>query len=443
MLLTGTFHRSLDEKLRIAVPKRLRDALPCPPGGGLFVAPGTDASLAIYSEEAFARLAERLAAASPTEREVRAFRRLFYGQAQRVELDRQGRVRIPPELAELARLEKEVVLLGVEDHLELWSAARWQAYVAEKQARYDEIAEAAFGPKKHREGRRIERRLLLCILEGIRAFSPCVRAPAPVHGHRPALRSRDRRRDRISRAREKGICPAAKCGRTSPPSPAFDPQALHLAWVHGRSRGECALSSLPAGEGNLSIPRRVVAARRRRCCRRGDRRSSRRGTASGSSQVLAVLLAEPLLPDLLADLFLRLEEGYAPGRLPLDHADDVVAGLALDDLAELARPQGEQGAVEVLADQAPLVGPLAQPALLGGRAVGAGPRHVRQRRPGEHLVAHLRRSPRTPPGCRGAWRRRPSALPTAPGPAGRNPSGGPDTKCASARGSPPRCRLVA
>ncbi|MGD0900682.1 MAG: division/cell wall cluster transcriptional repressor MraZ [Thermoguttaceae bacterium] len=150
MLLTGAFHRSLDEKLRVAVPKRLRDALKCPVGGGLFVAPGTDATLTIYSEEAFARLAERLAAASPAEQEVRAFRRLFYGQAQWAELDRQGRVRIPPELVELARLEKEVVLLGVGDQLELWSAARWQAYVVEKQARYDEIAEAAFGGPRRR-----------------------------------------------------------------------------------------------------------------------------------------------------------------------------------------------------------------------------------------------------------------------------------------------------
>jgi MraZ protein len=147
-LLTGAFHRSLDEKLRIAVPKRLRDAMQCPIGGGLFVAPGTDTTLAIYPVEAFERLAERLAAASPAQRDVRAFRRLFYGQAQRVALDRQGRVRIPPELAQLARLEKDVVLLGVGDHLELWSAARWQAYMADKQAHYDEIAEAAFGEPK-------------------------------------------------------------------------------------------------------------------------------------------------------------------------------------------------------------------------------------------------------------------------------------------------------
>ena len=145
MFLTGTFSRSIDEKLRVAIPKRLRDELERPKGGGLYVAPGTDQSLALYAEEAFARLAEHLAGASPTRKDVRAFTRLFYARAQRVELDSQGRVRIPRELADLARLEKEVVLLGVQDHLELWSAERWEAYLAEKQTHYDEIAEAAFG----------------------------------------------------------------------------------------------------------------------------------------------------------------------------------------------------------------------------------------------------------------------------------------------------------
>ena len=59
------------------------------------------------------------------------------------ELDRQGRIRIPPELAALAELHKDVVLLGVQDHLELWSAQRWKEYLAEKQAQYDQIAENA------------------------------------------------------------------------------------------------------------------------------------------------------------------------------------------------------------------------------------------------------------------------------------------------------------
>jgi MraZ protein len=144
MLLTGTFARSLDEKQRVAIPKRVRDVLNCPQGGILYVAPGTDQSLAIYTEEALAVLASRLAQFSPTQQQVRAFTRLFYARAQRVELDRQGRIRIPSELAELAELGKNVVLLGVQDHLELWAEQHWRSYLAEKQGNYDEIAEAAF-----------------------------------------------------------------------------------------------------------------------------------------------------------------------------------------------------------------------------------------------------------------------------------------------------------
>ena len=129
MLLTGTFSRAIDEKLRVAIPKRLREGLGCAQGGNLYIAPSTDQSLAIYTEESFAQLAERLAQASPTQQQVRAFTRLFYARAQRVDLDGQGRIRVPVDLAQLASLEKEVVLLGVQDHLELWAAARWLEYL--------------------------------------------------------------------------------------------------------------------------------------------------------------------------------------------------------------------------------------------------------------------------------------------------------------------------
>lgn len=144
MLLTGTFTRSVDEKRRVAVPKKVRDALNWPNDVVLYVAPGTDGSLALYTEEAFMRLAERLGQTSPTAPDVRAFSRLFYAQAQRVELDRQGRLRIPPELADLGSIGEEAVMLGVRDHLELWDRGRWEKYQLDKQQRYDEIAERAF-----------------------------------------------------------------------------------------------------------------------------------------------------------------------------------------------------------------------------------------------------------------------------------------------------------
>lgn len=146
MLLTGTFPRLIDDKGRVAIPKPLRDCLNpvAEETVALYVAPGTDGSLSIFPESTFTQQAARLAQSSPNARDVRDYSRLFYAQAVRVELDKQGRVRLPAELVQLAGLSKEAVLLGVQDRLELWDKNRWQDYLAQKLAQYDEIAEAAF-----------------------------------------------------------------------------------------------------------------------------------------------------------------------------------------------------------------------------------------------------------------------------------------------------------
>jgi MraZ protein len=145
MFLTGTYQRSLDEKCRFAIPKRVRDTLA--PAGSLvlYMAPGTDGSLVAYTEQDFAELGNHLGQGPLNGQEVRAFSRMFYAQAQRVEVDRQGRARIPAELASLAALQKEIVLLGVRDHLEIWDRRRWEEYLSSKQPYYDDIAEGAFG----------------------------------------------------------------------------------------------------------------------------------------------------------------------------------------------------------------------------------------------------------------------------------------------------------
>lgn len=146
MLLTGTFRRAVDEKQRVSIPKRLRTVLELAgKNAALYLAPGTDGSLALYTERAFAALGERLAEASPTGKEVREFGRLFYAMAKRVEMDAQGRIRIPLELFRLAELSQEVMMVGVRDKIEIWDTARWEQYLGDKQPRYDEIAEKAFG----------------------------------------------------------------------------------------------------------------------------------------------------------------------------------------------------------------------------------------------------------------------------------------------------------
>ena len=104
MLLTGSYRRNLDEKLRLAIPKQLRDALGIT---SLFIAPGTDMALAIYTSEVLEQMGSMLSKLSPVARDTRAFSRLFYSQAQPAEVDRQGRLRIPPDLAKFGGLVGE------------------------------------------------------------------------------------------------------------------------------------------------------------------------------------------------------------------------------------------------------------------------------------------------------------------------------------------------
>ncbi len=143
MLLTGSYRRSMDEKGRLALPKQLRDAIGFPEKSSLFITPGTDLSLAIYTSEVLEELGQTLAQNSPVAVENRAFSRLFYAQAQPAEIDRQGRLRVPPELAKLSKLTSEVVVLGVRNHLEIWDSVAWGRFLEQAQPQYDQLAERA------------------------------------------------------------------------------------------------------------------------------------------------------------------------------------------------------------------------------------------------------------------------------------------------------------
>jgi len=144
-LLTGRYERSLDDKLRIALPKPFRELLS--EEKQLVLTPGTDGSLAVFSGRGFAALAEKLADRSPAGQQVRAFSRLLFAQSHSVELDSQGRIRLPADLARLAHLDGEVVLLGVGDRVELWNKSRWEVYFSDLQPRYDELAESALSTR--------------------------------------------------------------------------------------------------------------------------------------------------------------------------------------------------------------------------------------------------------------------------------------------------------
>ena len=143
MPLTGTFERTLDDKLRLAVPKPIRDGLQLQENKELFLAPGNEGCLSIYSTEGFDRFARRLANASPGRANVRNYLRLFYARAERVIVDKQTRIRIPERLLSHAGLQREVVVLGVNDHVEIWDQHQWEQFLNGNASTYDDLTTEA------------------------------------------------------------------------------------------------------------------------------------------------------------------------------------------------------------------------------------------------------------------------------------------------------------
>jgi len=140
---TGTFERTLDDKHRIAIPKSVRDEVITGDKQKVYVAPGNDRCIAVYSEKTFEEFADKLKQLSSARSEVRNYLRIFYSQAEGVEPDKQGRIRLPGRLVSFARLESQVVLIGARDHAEIWERARWEELLATHSEDFDALALAA------------------------------------------------------------------------------------------------------------------------------------------------------------------------------------------------------------------------------------------------------------------------------------------------------------
>ena len=136
-MMMGEYSHSLDDKGRIIIPARLREDL----DAHFVMTKGLDGCLFLYPLGEWHKLEERLKALPLTNANARAFQRLFLAGAQDVEVDRQARVTIPPRLREYAGVNKDVVLVGVSNRVELWSQENWQAYQTKAQAGYEDVAE--------------------------------------------------------------------------------------------------------------------------------------------------------------------------------------------------------------------------------------------------------------------------------------------------------------
>ena len=122
--LLGQHRYQLDTKGRVAFPAKLRD----PFVEGLYLTLGEDGCLYAFPREEWDRRREELRSTRLSGREARARARMFFGNAERVDLDGQGRVVIPQKLRAQVGLQREAVVIGVSDWLEIWPSAVWDRY---------------------------------------------------------------------------------------------------------------------------------------------------------------------------------------------------------------------------------------------------------------------------------------------------------------------------
>lgn len=136
-MFLGEYNHALDIKGRLIVPAKFRDDL----GDRCVITKGLDGCLFVYPMAQWDELFAKLQALPMTKRDVRTFVRTFLAGAAEVECDKQGRIGLPQNLQAYASLEKNVMVIGVADRLEIWSEDKWNAYQEESDSSFEQLAE--------------------------------------------------------------------------------------------------------------------------------------------------------------------------------------------------------------------------------------------------------------------------------------------------------------
>ena len=133
-MFIGTYRHQVDEKSRLRMPSKFKEAL----GEGFIVAKGTNGCLFAFSSSEFEALYKKLEAVSLFDMEAQKPVRALLSSAFVTEADKQGRILLPQELRNYAKIQKDLVTIGVGNRVEIWSEENFNAYNTEES--YDEAA---------------------------------------------------------------------------------------------------------------------------------------------------------------------------------------------------------------------------------------------------------------------------------------------------------------
>ncbi|TCP29082.1 MraZ protein [Scopulibacillus darangshiensis] len=137
-MFMGEHQHNIDIKGRLIIPSKFREEL----GESFVLTRGLDQCIFVYPLDEWSQIEQKLKSLPFTKKDARAFTRFFFSGACECQLDKQGRVSITQPLRDYAKLEKDCVVIGVSNRIEIWSKSVWETYYEESEASFDDISES-------------------------------------------------------------------------------------------------------------------------------------------------------------------------------------------------------------------------------------------------------------------------------------------------------------
>jgi MraZ protein len=138
LVFRGTYEYTIDERGRVPIPARYRDAF----AEGVVLVQNPDGGVDVYTTPGYDAWASFLAKERPNRQRSRRLHRGFFGRSYDTELDRQGRILVPPFLRQHADLSGTVLMVGRGECLEIWNPKRWEAEAALIEQEYEATLES-------------------------------------------------------------------------------------------------------------------------------------------------------------------------------------------------------------------------------------------------------------------------------------------------------------
>lgn len=136
-MFIGEYQHTLDSKNRVIMPSKFREKL----GDSFVMTKGLDNCLFVYSLEEWSMVEDKLKSLPMTNKDARAFIRFFFAGACECALDKQGRIVMPIGLKDHAKIDKELVIIGVSTRIEIWSREEWNKFNSDANISYEDVAE--------------------------------------------------------------------------------------------------------------------------------------------------------------------------------------------------------------------------------------------------------------------------------------------------------------